>query len=272
MLDDLKKLFTEFSWDNPIMVAIIRIAIITVAFIVAYFLLNLIVKGILRITRKKKKRTQVRANTFFPLIKEFIKYTLVFVYILAFLQTIGVDTTSLIAGAGIVGVVCAFAFQDLLNDVVAGVMLVVQDVFDVGDYIEVNGYQGTVLKISLKTTVIRSYTGEICTLNNRTISNVRNYTKAENALTITFFRLPPTVDIEDFYQLFDSKVEEIVAKYPEILTAPKIVGTNAMSDRSIELQINTVVKPEKQWQFRRSLGNELIKMCKENNIALPGEK
>jgi len=151
-------------------------------------------------------------------------------------------------------------------------IVVMQDIYDVGDYVEIKGHQGNVIQLGLKTTTIRSYKGEICTINNRNVGDVINYTKADDALTITLFRVSPNTNIEHFYEVFAANVEEIVAKYPEIVVPPKIVGTNAISDWAIEFQINTVVKPGSQWQFRRSMGDELIRICQANGIDLPGEK
>ena len=272
MLENFQELFTNFSWDNPIMKSIIELAITTVVFIIIYFLLKWMVRGLLRFLKKKEKKGRAKAETLSTMIKQIIKYGMILIYIVTALSILGIDTTSIIAGAGIVGVVAAFAFQDLLSDVVAGVAVVMQDIYDVGDYVEIKGHQGNVIQLGLKTTTIRSYKGEICTINNRNVGDVINYTKADDALTITLFRVSPNTNIEHFYEVFAANVEEIVAKYPEIVVPPKIVGTNAISDWAIEFQINTVVKPGSQWQFRRSMGDELIRICQANGIDLPGEK
>lgn len=272
MLENIKELFTEFSWDNPIMVAIIAIVAHTIIFIIVYFILKWFVKFLLRALKKRDKKGRAKAETLSTMIKQILKYGLILIYILTILSVIGIDTASIIAGAGIVGVVAAFAFQDLLSDVVAGIAVVAQDIYDVGDYVEINGNQGNVISLGLKTTTIRSFTGETCTINNRNVGNVRNYTKAENALAITLFRVAANTDIKVFYELFEAHIDEIAAKYPQIIEKPKIVGTNLISDWAIEFQVNTRVKPETQWQFRRSMGDELVKLCQENNIQLPGTK
>jgi len=272
MFENIQKLFTEFSWDNPIMVALIRIVANTIIFILVYFILKWFVRLLLRALRKRDKRGKAKAVTLATMIKQVVKYGLILLYIITVLSIVGIDTASILAGAGIAGVVAAFAFQDLLSDVVAGVAVVAQDIYDVGDYVEINGNQGNVISLGLKTTTIRSYTGETCTINNRNVGNVRNYTKAENALAVTLFRVAASTDIKVFYELFESHIDEIAAKYPMIIEKPKIVGTNLISDWAIEFQINTRVKPETQWQFRRSMGDELIKLCQENNIQLPGTK
>ncbi|NLB10952.1 mechanosensitive ion channel, partial [bacterium] len=195
----------------------------------------------------------------------------VFVYICLVLPIFGVNPSAILAGAGVIGLVVGFAFQDLLNDVVSGFSIVFNNTFDVGDFVDINGNVGNVVNMGIKTTVIRSFTGELCTLNNRLIVNVRNYTKADNALVINYFRLLPTVDLQKVYEIFDQEMDEILVKYQDdIIEKPKIVGTNAIGDRSIEFQVNTVVKPERQWQFRRSLGDELVLMCQRHKLPIPG--
>lgn len=271
MLDNLKRLFTDFSWENPIVVALIKLVILTIVVVVGYKVILLLVKSAIKLRKKHEKNAESKIETIYQIIRSFLKYAVVFVYICLVLPIFGVNPSAILAGAGLIGLVVGFAFQDLLNDVVSGFSIVFNNTFDVGDFVDINGNVGNVVNMGIKTTVIRSFTGELCTLNNRLIVNVRNYTKADNALVINYFRLLPTVDLQKVYEIFDQEMDEILVKYQEdIIEKPKIVGTNAIGDRSIEFQVNTVVKPGKQWQFRRSLGDELVLMCQRHKLPIPG--
>lgn len=271
MLDNLKQLFTDFSWENPIVVALIKLVILTIVVVIGYKIILILVKSTLKLKKKHEKNAERKVETIYQIIRSFLKYAAVFVYICLVLPIFGVNPSAILAGAGVVGLVVGFAFQDLLNDVVSGFSIVFNNTFDVGDFVDINGNVGNVVNMGIKTTVIRSFTGELCTLNNRLIVNVRNYTKADNALVINYFRLLPTVDLQKVYEIFDQEMDEILVKYQDdIIEKPKIVGTNAIGDRSIEFQVNTVVKPEKQWQFRRSLGDELVLMCQRHKLPIPG--
>jgi len=90
--------------------------------------------------------------------------------------------TSLLAGAGIVGLALAFAFQDAVENLVSGVTLSIRRPFRVGDFIETNGEQGTVEDLSLRTTSLRRPQGQLVVMPNRMVfkNPLVNYTTATN--------------------------------------------------------------------------------------------
>lgn len=96
------------------------------------------------------------------------------------LEQVDFDVTSLIAGLGIVGVTIGFALQDVAKNFVAGVLLLLQQPFTIGDVIEVKGFVGTVLEISLRTTDMRILDGRIVTIPNGDIfiNPILNYSRA----------------------------------------------------------------------------------------------
>ena len=210
MLDNLKQLFTDFSWENPIVVALINFVILTIVVAIGYKIILILVKSTLKLRKKHEKNAERKVETIYQIIRSFLKYAVVFVYICLVLPIFGVNPSAILAGAGVIGLVVGFAFQDLLNDVVSGFSIVFNNTFDVGDFVDINGNVGNVVNMGIKTTVIRSFTGELCTLNNRLIVNVRNYTKADNALVINYFRLLPTVDLQKVYEIFDQEMDEIL--------------------------------------------------------------
>lgn len=90
--------------------------------------------------------------------------------------------TSLLAGAGIVGLALAFAFQDAVENLVSGVSLSIRRPFRVGDFIETNGEQGTVEDLSLRTTSLRRPEGQLVVMPNRMVfkTPLVNFTTAAN--------------------------------------------------------------------------------------------
>ena len=82
---------------------------------------------------------------------------------------LGTAVTSLLAGAGIVGLAIGFAFQDLIANFIAGSMLAIRRPFQVGDLIETNNHVGTVIEINLRSTIIRAPQGEYVVIPNRDV-------------------------------------------------------------------------------------------------------
>jgi len=103
---------------------------------------------------------------------------LVFVFVL---QTWGVNVTALITGLGVGGIAVALAVQSILSDLFASLSIIFDKPFLVGDYLTIDEYQGTVESIGLKTTQLRSISGEQVVFSNSDLlqSRIRNYGRME---------------------------------------------------------------------------------------------
>lgn len=137
------------------------------------------------------------------------------IVILLALANMGINITALIAGLGIAGVAIALALQNVLGDLFASISIVVDKPFLVGDYIVVGDISGTVERIGLKTTRIRSLTGEQVVLANSDLlgSRIRNYRQMQErrvafALKVVY-DTPP-----ELLEKIPKTVEEIIAGIP----------------------------------------------------------
>lgn len=99
------------------------------------------------------------------------------VLVLLALDNVGIEVTALIAGLGIGGIAVALAAQNILGDLFASLSIVLDKPFVLGDFITVGDFQGNVEKIGLKTTRLRSLSGEQLVLSNNDLlqSRIRNY-------------------------------------------------------------------------------------------------
>ena len=94
------------------------------------------------------------------------------------LKTLGVDTTAILAGIGILGLIVGLGAQPLIADIIAGLFIVFENVFEVGDIIVVDGFRGTVDDIGIRTTKIEDVGGNIKVINNADIKTLVNMTQA----------------------------------------------------------------------------------------------
>ena len=99
------------------------------------------------------------------------------------LDIFGVDTATLIASLGVVGLVAGLAIQDTLKDFVAGISIILENQYRVGDTITVKGFRGEVINLGIKTTHIRAYTGEVMIIANHLIEEVINHS-VEKSLAV----------------------------------------------------------------------------------------
>ena len=141
--------------------------ITVVGLICLYVILKNLIDKILNIRTKNLKTDIRKINTLKSLFKNIIKYVLLFVGIVVILSLFGIDTITLLAGLGVVGVVVGLALQDILKDFFSGIFIIIENQFQVGDTIEVQGFKGEVIALGLKSTRIKKYTGEIKIVSNR---------------------------------------------------------------------------------------------------------
>ena len=134
------------------------------------------------------------------------------IFLLA-LQNFGVNITALITGLGIAGIAVALAVQNVLGDVLASMSIVIDKPFVIGDYIVVDTYQGTVEDVGLKTTRLRSLSGEQIIFSNAELlkARIRNYKR------MTERRATFTIGLQ--YDTSPDKVERVPQIIRELITS-----------------------------------------------------
>ena len=123
---------------------------------------------------EQAERSRQRAMTLGAVLRSLAGFS---VYALAFmvaLGELGLDLGPLIAGAGIVGLAIGFGAQSLVADFIAGIFIIIEDQYGVGDYVDVGAASGTVEKVTLRTTVLRDVNGALWVVPNGEIRRVGN--------------------------------------------------------------------------------------------------
>ena len=110
------------------------------------------------------------------------KYLILIFVVLGILKLYGVDTTSIIASIGVFAAVIGLAFQDILKDVLAGASIIFDNKYAVGDVVQINGFTGTVIEFGLRTTKIKSFSGEVKSIGNSSFNEVINFNLAKCCL------------------------------------------------------------------------------------------
>ncbi|HLE11510.1 MAG TPA: mechanosensitive ion channel family protein [Bacteriovoracaceae bacterium] len=145
---------------------------------------------------------------------KFLLYTIIF---LLLLHNIGVNITTLITGLGVGGIAVALAVQNILGDLFASLTIILDKPFSVGDSITVDGFIGTVERIGLKTTHLRSLSGEQLIFSNNSIlqSRIRNYKRMSER------RVSFTLGV--VYQTGADQLEKVPSIIKEIITSTSTV-------------------------------------------------
>lgn len=143
---------------------------------------------------------------------EFIgRFLILSLLILVGLDNLGINVTALIASLGIGGIAIALAVQNILGDLLASLSIVLDKPFKVGDFIVVDSYMGTVEKIGLKTTRVRSLSGELLIFGNTDLlkSRIQNFKQMEERRVVFKFGVT--------YQTSPQQLESIPGILREII-------------------------------------------------------
>ena len=204
--EKIKNIFHNMDlWLNILEKALLIVIIIVVA-IIGVKILNKIIDYIMTTRDNANKKFKIKFNekrseTLHKLVKSAVRYTVYFIAFFQILATVGVNTTSIVASAGIASVAIGFGAQNLVKDIISGFFIILEGQFDVGDNVKIYNQaafiaEGNVLSLGLRSTKIRSKGGEIYFIPNGTINQVINYSLTYN-LAICEFPINIETTIED---------------------------------------------------------------------------
>ena len=146
-----------------------------------------------------------------PILSKIIKSIVVFMLLVGFVESFGYNVSSLIAGFGITGLAVGFAAKEAIGNIFGSIGLLADKVYKVGDYISFNGYEGTVEKVNLRSTTIRTLTGFVVNVPNNILANE----EITNVSMVNKRRIDISVDIE--YGTPNEKIDRAVEILKEIV-------------------------------------------------------
>lgn len=237
--------------------------------LVALVFYNIIVKVLKKFfSLKTIKIDEKRKNTLYNLARNIIRILVIAISSLFILEVYGIDTTSIITSLSVIGVVVGLAFQDLIKDFIAGISIVIEGQYRVGDTVQINGFKGEVINVGLKSTKLKAYTGEVMILANHLITDVINYNLSDSLALI---------DIDVAYESNIEKVEKVLTKLCERLSNElpylkgkvELLGINSLEASSVRFRITAQTESMKQAIVQRQILREIKIELDKNNIEIP---
>ena len=210
--------------------------------------------------RRPAVRDEQRAKTLASLLKSVSFYTVFFVAGMMVLESIGINTASLLAAAGVAGLAIGFGAQNLVKDVVSGFFILFEGQFRVGDYIGIGNVEGVVEQTGLRTTWIRSFGGEVHIIPNGEVRQVTNFMghgmRAMFSVPIAFEE-----DVERAIAVLEEAFEKAHEEgaLENLVAGPKVLGVTNIGEAGVELSIWAQAEAMSQW----ALGRQLRKLVKE---------
>lgn len=208
------------------------------------------------------------AKTTFLLIGNVLKYISAILIVLISLSAMGVDSTAIVTGAGVLTLVISLGCQTMVSDIVAGIFLLFEGDIKVGDIVVINGWRGTVQQIGLRRTKIEDTVGNINIVNNSSISNIINNTR-DLSIAICYVGIEYNESIERVENILKDNFETIKKNIPAIVSGPFYQGVSELGASSVNIKIVAKCKEENKYQVERDLNREIKLLFDKHNVNIP---
>lgn len=232
--------------------------------LVLYMILNKVLSKVT--TKKILTGKDKRVDTIISLVKSILRYLVIIFIVLSILNVYGVDTSSIIASLGIFAAVIGLAFQDILKDLLAGITIIFDNKYAVGDIVKINDFTGTVISLGLRTTKIKAFTGEVKSIGNSSFSEVINYSLSNTEL---FLKLGVAYDTDI------DKLEEVLGGIKDdILKVENVknvsfLGVDELADSAIIYMIQISCKSMTALGVKRNVLKLIKQEFDKKGISIP---
>jgi small-conductance mechanosensitive channel len=212
-----------------------------------------------------------RVDTLSSITRHILFIAILFVAAIIILGELGVEIGPVIAAAGIVGLAVGFGAQSLVQDVISGFFILLEDQIRVGDVIQVGDKGGVVEKVTLRTVVLRDLSGNVHFIRNGQIQIVTNMTK-EYGRYVFDIGVAYKEDVDHVIEVV-KRVDEELRGNPDfkddILEPIEILGLDKFADSAVIIKARIKTKPIKQWAVGREFNRLLKKRFDEEGIEIP---
>lgn len=236
--------------------------------LVSYAIFVLTISWVARFLLKQLSKLLIKGNAIIDILCSLIKYASVIVILFFVLKAFGVDTTAVVTGLSIVTLIIGLALQPLLQDVIAGLFIVFEHVFEVGDIVVVGGFRGTVKEIGIRTTRIEDAGGNVKLVNN---SDLRALVNMSDQLSIASCEIGIEYgeSLERVEAILKEHMPEVQKAIPEIVEGPFYKGVSALADSSVNLKFVAKCKEGSKYQVERDMNRQFKLLFDKYNVNIP---
>ncbi len=255
-----------------VMTSGIQILLVLILMIITLKAVNLAVARLFRSKREEDDiEMQKRADTLRSIVRSVLTAVIFVVAGMMILEKLGIAIGPILGAAGVVGLAVGFGAQKVVEDVISGFFILLEDQIRVGDVVIISGTGGLVERVNIRMVILRDLAGNVHFIRNGTIGMVTNMTKGYSRYVF---------DIGVAYREDTDEVVEIIKEVDEglrsdpdfkydILEPIEILGVDKFADSAVIIKARTKTKPIKQWNVGREFNRRLKKKFDERNIEIP---
>lgn len=262
---------TEYGELNIFGKAIKVIILLIVVKIVLRILNALIDRTIAKRVKTMSIKEERKIKTLMAVFRNILKYILYFIAIVIILDIFGVNTSSILATAGIGGLAISFGAQSLVKDIITGFFILFEDQYSVGDYVIIGDYTGIVEEVGVRVTKLKDFSGELHIIPNGQITVVTNMGRGPMRSSVVV-RIAYEEDIDKAIKVIEEVLDKIKKANDSIIEGPSVLGVTSLGDSGVDITIVAKTKPMEQWALERQIRKAVKEAFDEEGIEIPYSK
>ena len=232
-----------------------------------YIVIVYAVCRVIRLLFSARMKKSYRAKTTLSLLDGMVKYACAITIIILILKACGVNTAALVASIGVLTLIVGLGAQPLIADIIAGIFIIFEDEYHVGEIVTIGDFRGTVMEIGIRSTKLLDAAGNIKIINNSAIGDVINLSR-ELSLAVVDCDFPYDVPVELVENLLKNNFEKIASNIPAIKEGPYYKGVCMFKDSNVTIKIVAKCLEEDRFQVERDLNREYRRLLTENGIDI----
>ncbi|MFA6764991.1 MAG: mechanosensitive ion channel family protein [Sphaerochaetaceae bacterium] len=253
------------SWFNTgsldVLLKILGIVLILVIGKIALMVL----KQLLRKAFKQSKKINDLMATFLVRVISALGWIVI---LLIIVDQLGINLAPIIAGLGVTGFILGFAFQETIGNLLAGVMIILNSPFRIGDYIEAGSLNGTVREMDMMCVTLATPDNKRVIVANKIVwaNAIINYSFTETRRV----EMGVSISYDSDIPKAKAVIRSILDSYPEILPEPiPSVEVNKLNNSSVDIVVRPWTKPADYWAVYFRFQQDVLEKFRKEGISIP---
>ena len=248
-----------------------KIIYFAVIIVVCYFAARVSKKITDLIFSKKVKlviNNEAKVKTLKTVTSSVFKFLIYLIAVLSILKQLGVSTAALAAVSGSIAVAIGLGAQNVVSDIIAGIFILIEDQFRVGDIVIINGCTGTVENVTIRTTRLRDVDGTVYIVPNGTISAVTNKCR-EFMNAMVDVGVAYEEDVDHVIQVLEEEMRMAGDEEKGLQEEPKVLGITGLDDSAVTIRIVAKCDVKENYSVERELRLRIKKRFDSEGISIP---
>lgn len=208
-----------------------------------------------------------KGETILRLAFNLFQYVVLIAFLYYAFGFLGFNTAGILASVGFVTLAISIGSRDLVADIVAGLVIVLEGEYQIGDMIEIGGYRGQVQEIGVRSTKILGRGNNVKIVGNRDVKNVINLTRNNSWIPIEI-KVSSDQSLPEIEKILEEELPKIAKTNPKILGGPYYYGVLGFDKGSVRLSIITECHEEDYNNVERYLYKALYELLKEKRVMI----